>query len=494
MADNIVAGLFGLTPQMYGEQQRTSALAEGIRLAQLSPDAAGAAMTYAGARGLGGAIGGAFGVEDPQLKLISTRNSIAQQIDQTNPESILKGAQMLAQAGDQQGAMALAQYARQAQGDVAQIQQRLLASKASEAQATRERMTPQQQNAMAYAESVAPKGTPQYNQVYQQTLSQLINIEKPELTTDQIKNAKAFALQAGPEGSREYNNEFNLRLEQLTSKVDKAPPSMVGEYQFAKTAEGGNFKGSYQDFILARATASRPPGQPRPEQPPVAVIDPKTGKQILVSREEALAGRMTPVSGFEGLAPKEIQLREAKYPQATIALKTFETKSESFAKDLETLANHPGLSGISGLVYGRTPPVTKEARQAQALYDSIVARGGFQELQDLRASSPTGGALGNVSNQEGQNLRDAFAPINRTQDTADLKSTLLKTASTVRSSKDRLKEAYDLTYDYKKQGSQSAPTNIPQAAIDALNRGVGTEAQFDAQFGVGSAKRVKEGK
>jgi hypothetical protein len=132
MAENIVAGLFGLTPEMYGEQQRTSALAEGIRLANLDPAARGAAMTYAGARGLGNAIGGAFGVEDPQLKMISARNTIAQQIDQTNPESILKGAQMLAQMGDQQGAMALAQYARQAQSEMALIQQRTAA-------ATRER-------------------------------------------------------------------------------------------------------------------------------------------------------------------------------------------------------------------------------------------------------------------------------------------------------------------------------------------------------------------
>jgi hypothetical protein len=131
MADNIVAGLFGLTPEMYGEQQRTSALAEGIRLAQLDPASRGAAMTYAGARGLGTAIGGAFGVEDPQLKLISLRNSIAQQIDQTNPESILKGAQMLAQAGDQQGAMAMADFARKAQVQIAEQQQRLLAGEAS---------------------------------------------------------------------------------------------------------------------------------------------------------------------------------------------------------------------------------------------------------------------------------------------------------------------------------------------------------------------------
>jgi hypothetical protein len=114
-------------------------LQEGITLAQLDPAARGAAMTYAGARGLGDAIGGALGVQDPQLQLISTRNAIAQQIDQTDPESILKGAQMLAQAGDQQGAMALAQYARQAQGEMAQVQQRLAAGRASDAAASRER-------------------------------------------------------------------------------------------------------------------------------------------------------------------------------------------------------------------------------------------------------------------------------------------------------------------------------------------------------------------
>jgi len=131
MADNIVAGLFGLSPEMYGEQQRRSALQEGITLAQLDPAARGAALTYGGARGLGGAIAGAMGIEDPQLKLISTRNSIFQQIDQSNPESMMQGIKMLSQAGDQQGAMALAQYARQAQGDVAQIQQRRAAEQAS---------------------------------------------------------------------------------------------------------------------------------------------------------------------------------------------------------------------------------------------------------------------------------------------------------------------------------------------------------------------------
>ena len=161
MAENIVAGLFGMNPQMYGEQQRRSALQEGITLAQLDPAARGAAMTYAGARGLGGAIAGAMGIEDPQLKLISARNSIAQQIDQTNPESILKGAQMLAQAGDQQGAMALAQYARQAQSEMAQTQQRRAAETASLAQAAKTQLSIKQEEQLRDELSKLPQGATQ---------------------------------------------------------------------------------------------------------------------------------------------------------------------------------------------------------------------------------------------------------------------------------------------------------------------------------------------
>lgn len=250
---------------------------------------------------------------------------------------------------------------------------------------------------------------------------------------------------------------------------------------------------------LRMAAANRPPAQPRPESAPVPVVDPATGKQIFVSRERAIAESMTPAAAQESLAPKEIQQREAKYPQATSAIKTFESKTDSLVTDLEKLANHPGLSGISGLIYGRTLAVTKEARAAQALYDSIVARGGFAELQAMRASSPTGGALGNVSNQEGQYLRDAFAPINRTQDTGDLKRALTDAANVARASKQRVRDAYDMTYEYKAGGAPSsqakpAAAAIPPDAIAALKAGAGTDAQFDEMFGAGAAKRARGGK
>ncbi len=74
---------------------------------------------------VGDVIGGALGAEDPQLKLISARNSVFQQIDQSNPESMLQGIKMLSQAGDQQGAMALAEYYRKAQSESALTEQRV---------------------------------------------------------------------------------------------------------------------------------------------------------------------------------------------------------------------------------------------------------------------------------------------------------------------------------------------------------------------------------
>ena len=243
-----------------------------------------------------------------------------------------------------------------------------------------------------------------------------------------------------------------------------APPSMVAEYTFAKTPDGGNFRGTFQDFVTARAAAVRPLAQPRPEQPPVAVVDPATGKQVLVSRDEAITRRMTPANAAEGLAPKEIQRREATFPKATAAVKAFEVSADSLVKDLETLAVHPGLDSITGLLAGRIIGLTSEGRAAKALYDKIVARGGFQELQNVRVASPTGGGLGNVSNQEGTQLKNAFAAVDRTQDAPDVRAALTRAAEETKASKGRVREAYELTYEYRpplKSAGADKPTLSP---------------------------------
>jgi hypothetical protein len=209
MAENIVAGLFGMTPQMYQGQQYQQDLKRGYELAQLSPGAAAQANLMASVGQLGRGFAGALGIEDPQLKMISTRNTIAQQIDQTDPESILKGAQMLAQAGDQQGAMALAQYARQAQSDVAQTKQRQAAALASTAQAARERQ----------------QSTPNDIQIANE-------IATLEDTLGQIEN-----LPADPERTRAKNllTTRLAELRRLTAKGEKATAANIKEVGVAET-------------------------------------------------------------------------------------------------------------------------------------------------------------------------------------------------------------------------------------------------------------------
>jgi len=115
MADNIVAGLFGLTPQMYGEQQRRSAMQEGIDYAQLTPGQAGAAMTYAGAKGFGGALAGAMGIQDPQLQMISQTNQLMQGLNLRDPQSLTNAAQQASQIGNVPLAIKLFELADAAQ-------------------------------------------------------------------------------------------------------------------------------------------------------------------------------------------------------------------------------------------------------------------------------------------------------------------------------------------------------------------------------------------
>ena len=206
------------------------------------------------------------------------------------------------------------------------------------------------------------------------------------------------------------------------------------------------------------SAAGRAPAAPPTPSAPVAVVDPVTNKPVLVSREDAIG--KTPATAIEGLTPKERQQREAKYPQATSAVKTFAATSDTLIKDLETLSKHPGLNSITGIAAGRLPGITSAGREAEALFDKIVARGGFQELQNMRQASPTGGALGNVSNREGAQLQQAFAALDRRQDAPSVRKAITDAINQIRTAQQTVKDAYDLTYEYKQGTAPAAKPSL----------------------------------
>lgn len=112
MAD-IVQSLFGVTPELYQQQQAAAEDKRAYELAQLTPFQRAEFNISRGAYNLGQAVGGAMGAQDPELQRISTRNSIARQINYSDPASIQQAVQALQQAGDMQGAMMLMQVVDQ---------------------------------------------------------------------------------------------------------------------------------------------------------------------------------------------------------------------------------------------------------------------------------------------------------------------------------------------------------------------------------------------
>ncbi len=132
MAD-IVQSLFGLTPEAYQQQQAAAADRMALEYAKMDPLQSARFAIGRGAYQLAGALGG----QDPMLQMISNRQAIAQQIDYTNPQSMMAGVQALSQAGDTVGAMQLADILRKTESEMALRGQRMAATQASLAQARR---------------------------------------------------------------------------------------------------------------------------------------------------------------------------------------------------------------------------------------------------------------------------------------------------------------------------------------------------------------------
>jgi len=119
---NIVAGLFGMTPDMYERQQYQQDLQQGYNLAQLDPGAAARAQLPAGIGQLGRGFAGAMGIEDPQLKMISQTNQLMQGLNLRDPQSLTNAAQQASQMGNIPLAMKLIELSDVAQSNLMKLQ------------------------------------------------------------------------------------------------------------------------------------------------------------------------------------------------------------------------------------------------------------------------------------------------------------------------------------------------------------------------------------
>jgi hypothetical protein len=129
------------------------------------------------------------------------------ELDPSDPEQQLRVAQKYARVAPNL-AMKIADSSRKALAEEALIKQR-----------TAEKMTNEQRNALAYADSIAPRGTPEHTEAYQSRFETLST--KPEATSTEMKNASALADSKFKRGTPEWNTEYSSQLTRLTTKEPK---------------------------------------------------------------------------------------------------------------------------------------------------------------------------------------------------------------------------------------------------------------------------------
>jgi len=371
--EDIVGGLFGINPAMYQQQQQKQVFDRAVALQNLDPFQQAAVGYQQAGYNLAGALGGALGGVDPQLQRISALNAISKQIDQSNPESIMSGAKMLADAGFTQEALGLAQYARKANSELALAKQRMNEGRAAT-------VTKDIQNAEYAANLRVVLGelesgpqtadTPRQIALIKARLEALPQQKEASTTTDAIKNATALADASGfTKGTTEYNKVYKDALTGLTAKAGKEDASTNEIRNALAIADASGFAKGTPEYSKAYKDA-------------LAVLTAKPEKADATTNEIKNATAVADLSGFakgtleynkvfkDELA--RLTAKPGKEVSSTEAIKNALALADAsgFAKDSPEYnkAYKDALTELTGKP-GKADATTNEIRNALAFAD-----------------------------------------------------------------------------------------------------------------------------
>jgi len=162
-----------------------------------------------------------------------------------------------------------------------------------------------------------------------------------------------------------------------------------------------------------------------------------------------------------------------------------ETGLEQARDDINNLVDtiDTALKQITSLNTGAVGQFV-EASNLDATLGTIKANAAFRTLQNMRDNSPTGGALGQVSERELDLLMAAAAALNRSQSKQQLERNLRNFQGQVERSLQRIEEAFERDYNsglfggatpqqareraFGRPGGGRAPSNLSDASEDDL--------------------------
>jgi hypothetical protein len=222
--------------------------------------------------------------------------------------------------------------------------------------------------------------------------------------------------QAGQGGTIGVNDAVSLggqdRLRAANQANDMAlqdakpasPTASIQEYEFARSQ---GYAGTFQDFKLERARAGA--SQVNVGQSAYGTIP--QGYQLV--KDEAGALSMSPIPG--GPAAAEAAAVAAK---ADAAQQQREVYADIVTTDADRIADaissaHLPTTGLGGSLLSNMPSTA--AHNISTMLGTIRSNIGFDRLQEMRSNSPTGGALGPVSDFENKLLQATMGSLEQSQ-------------------------------------------------------------------------------
>lgn len=172
-------------------------------------------------------------------------------------------------------------------------------------------------------------------------------------------------------------------------------------------------------------------------------LPPGTYAQRNVLTNEVKPGNQYAQRGANDLTPAQ-QLKLKKDAAKTMsAIRGTEQSMDLFDKTInQLLENEDGLKGITGL-QGMFPNIPgRSAANAQADLDSLKSKVFTTVLQNMRNNSPTGGAVGNVSDREGDKMEANIAALGNSQSYEQFRDRLKELLDFSRVARKNVRAAY----------------------------------------------------
>ena len=243
----VAESLFGVTPESLMAARENQLQQRALQFAQLDPmQAAQAGFFTAGSR-LGTGIGGLLGAQDPEMMRVTQRQSLLQGVDITDPAALREAASRFLQSGDSAAAQDLARRALDIETKKAAIGKDVAAAAASTATAAAGRLTTEQRNAAAIADTQVPnREDPKWAEAYNTQLmrltakerkTQVVGVAKGSETPVYEDDQGQFTYVKGADG-KQTRQPYYGAVDRTTAKVSATATSRA-EDAFSSTLGKG---------------------------------------------------------------------------------------------------------------------------------------------------------------------------------------------------------------------------------------------------------------